>query len=154
MSSFSISSRSSSGDSGLQLRGSERIEHNKFLASTGQSFDDCEKGLPVIYDPPVLVPGYPAVANRMGELPQQSIFRRFATLGNQNLLYMQAELMKLERELRQLEVEDSQSGREPRNKYARSHGWVLIEKGPQYETILKIRSKLKTYCKSARVLFR
>ncbi|KAK8199122.1 uncharacterized protein BKA78DRAFT_290817 [Phyllosticta capitalensis] len=46
-----------------------------------------------------LPPGYPKLAQRMGLKPETAIFRRFAFLNKLNILYLQAELAELEKQL-------------------------------------------------------
>jgi hypothetical protein len=43
------------------------------------------------------VNGYPKLARHMGASPEIAIFRRFGALNAQNLLYLQAELVHLEK---------------------------------------------------------
>lgn len=51
--------------------------------------------------------GYPMLAGLMGLRPQMGIFRRFAYLNAQNLLYMQAELVCLEKQLKEVQDRDA-----------------------------------------------
>ena len=55
------------------------------------------------------VDGYPQVAEILRLDPSYWIFCRFATLNAKNLLYMQAELVRLEADLADLEEESSKS---------------------------------------------
>ena len=54
--------------------------------------------------------GYAKLATFMGAYPEVAIFRRFAALNTQNILYLQAELIHLETTLRELEKTDKSSG--------------------------------------------
>jgi len=94
----------------------------------------------------------------MAQSPQSAIFRRFAALNTQNLLYYQAELQSLEAELRRLEIADAAAqGVGPevkmRNKFAKDWYWLDESKeldgelGEQARLFEKIRVKLKEYSK-------
>jgi len=108
--------------------------------------------------PSNFVRGYPRLAYRMAQSPQSAIFRRFAALNTQNLLYYQAELQSLEAELRRLEIADAAAqGVGPevkmRNKFAKDWYWLDESKeldgelGEQARLFEKIRVKLKEYSK-------
>lgn len=56
---------------------------------------------------PHLPAGHPRLAELMSGRPQMWIYRRFGYLNSQNLLYMQAELMGLEKELKDLQMQDA-----------------------------------------------
>lgn len=88
----------------------------------------------------------------MGELPETTAFRRFGALSAEDLLYRQAELVELERSLREYQQEDKESGHKDRERY--SFNWEKLRRGGnddaadgsdgvQWETILKIREKLR-----------
>ncbi|KIM92788.1 hypothetical protein OIDMADRAFT_139048 [Oidiodendron maius Zn] len=100
---------------------------------------------------PKIVDGYPKLAEHMGSTPEVSIFRRFETLNRQNLLYLQAELTALEKELRNLEAESATcDAADPRSQYSRDWEWMNItdEKSnmnPQWQLFLRIRAILKEY---------
>ena len=51
------------------------------------------------------VRGYPKLAGQMGLRPEVAIFRRFGALNAENLLYFQAELALLERDLQEQQRE-------------------------------------------------
>jgi hypothetical protein len=95
------------------------------------------------------VEGYPKLACYMGTYHEAAIFRRFGSLNSQNLLYLQAELVHLERELRRLESLDSIAQRGSDSVYATDWYWLdnsgLRENCPQLKVVLAIRSKLKEY---------
>jgi hypothetical protein len=100
-----------------------------------------------------IINGYPKLAEHMGGTPEISIFRRFETLNRQNLLYLQAELTALERELRNLEAESAAcDAADPRSQYSRDWEWMSMtdEKSninPQWQLFLRIRVVLKEYSK-------
>jgi hypothetical protein len=93
------------------------------------------------------------LAEHMGSTPEVSIFRRFETLNRQNLLYLQAELTALEKELRNLEAESATcDAADPRSQYSRDWEWMNMtdEKSnmnPQWQLFLRIRVILKEYSK-------
>ena len=103
-----------------------------------------------------LVAGYPRLAHEMGSIPELAIYRRFADLNNQNLLYYQAELVMLERKLRRQERASSISSADTSNserksathlEYAKDWYW-LAEEDPnnrQWQTVLRLRDVLKEY---------
>ena len=102
---------------------------------------------------PKIIDGYPKLAEHMGSAPEISIFRRFEALNRQNLLYLQAELTALERELRNLEVESATcDATDPRSQYSRDWEWMnMTDKNsnmnPQWLLFLRIRATLKEYSK-------
>jgi hypothetical protein len=93
--------------------------------------------------------GYEKLAALMGERPTLAIFRRFASLGARNLLYLQAELVCLESELKRCALEDHASGDAEKLDYAVN--WYSLmrseETGQSFQwTIMQdIRTKLKEY---------
>ncbi|KAK5632041.1 hypothetical protein RRF57_007755 [Xylaria bambusicola] len=97
--------------------------------------------------------GYNRLAEYMGQQPQLAIYRRFGTLANANLLYLQAEITELENQLRTIQDEDSQSNDDARRKYFQS--WyrlsdsARLEPGSpereQYELIMKLRELMAQY---------
>lgn len=93
--------------------------------------------------------GYPKLAAKMEILPEVAIFRRFGALNAQNLLYMQAELVYLKKELRRCQLEDHCNPSEKRSKYALDWRWLKVsegtEAGEQQALILRIRDLLKEY---------
>jgi hypothetical protein len=91
---------------------------------------------------------YPKLSQFMGTYPADAIFRRFDALNVENLLYLQAELSHLERELQTVRGEPV-NGRPPLS----SQSWFDLssEMGPEHPswTVLKdIRSKLHEYSES------
>jgi hypothetical protein len=95
------------------------------------------------------VTGYPKLAAAMGVIPETAIFRRFAALNAQNLLYFQAELVELEQKLKETQLADSQNPHGMKSKYALD--WFWLSNSAEYgdETQLRIlkeiRAKLKEY---------
>lgn len=98
--------------------------------------------------------GYDRLGQLMGELPETTAFRRFGALSAEDLLYRQAELVELERSLRECQKEDKESGHEDRERYA--FNWDKLQRSGdddaregndniQWDTILEIRQKLKEY---------
>ena len=99
-----------------------------------------------------LVTGYPKLAHKMGILPEQAIFRQFSALNAESLLYQQAELMQLEKDLRAVQREDNEDSDPFKKRYAVDWYWlnesVSEGKGKQWELFLKIRAKLREYSAS------
>jgi len=94
--------------------------------------------------------GYPELSALMGSHPEIAIFRRFATLGSQNLLYLQAELVHLEQELQDIVKEDDESADPVRQSYKDS--WSTLEgslrlggDSLQWAKWLEVREKLDKY---------
>ena len=69
--------------------------------------------------------GYPELSALMGSHPKIAIFQRFATLGSQNLLYLQAELVYLKQELQDIAKEDDESADPVRQSYKNS--WSTLK---------------------------
>jgi hypothetical protein len=91
--------------------------------------------------------GHAKVAFFMSHHQEFAIFRRFSKLNIQNLLYLQAELIHLEKELR--EVADRDRADPSRAAYVRDWNYLAYgtdddEKG-QWNAVLQIREKLKEY---------
>lgn len=91
--------------------------------------------------------GYPQVANFMGDYPEMAMVRRFRGLNARNLLYLQAELVQIEKELIQLEKADAATN----PGYATDFFWLMDsankEGDVQWQLIQKMRRKLKEYSK-------
>jgi hypothetical protein len=96
-----------------------------------------------------IMEGYEKLAELMGERPTLGIFRRFSSLGAKNLLYLQAELVSLESELKRCVAEDNSSGDAEKLEYAVN--WYSLmrseEKGKsmQWTIMQDIRRKLREY---------
>ncbi|MCJ1369387.1 hypothetical protein MMC20_000598 [Loxospora ochrophaea] len=95
--------------------------------------------------------GYPRLARLIGQKPEVAIFRRFGTLNAENLLFLQAELLTLERELRDIVTDDLTSDDEQRKSYS-SSWWALKESSEsktadqaQWQKRKEMREKLKEY---------
>jgi hypothetical protein len=107
--------------------------------------------------PVPLAHGYPKLAYEMGSMPEIAILRRFASLNVQNLLYFQAELVILEKRLREMELESSRlqcegRPRMPETGYAQDWYWLGHDdndpQNRQWQTVLRIRQRLKEYSPS------
>jgi len=108
--------------------------------------------------------GYDTLALGMATCDSFAVFRRFRSLSLENLLYLQADLVRLEKRLRKIQEEDRVSGHEHRAKY--SLAWQLIvdskqrsekpddngNNARQLNTILEIRRCLREYRGSPRRL--
>jgi hypothetical protein len=93
--------------------------------------------------------GYSNLAQFMGQHTEFGIFRQFSRLNLQNLLYLQAELVHLEADLRETVRADQNSGH-PR-KVAYSKDWWSLANSRndgderQWAKVLEIREKLREY---------
>ncbi|KAI4117629.1 MAG: hypothetical protein LQ338_007514 [Usnochroma carphineum] len=92
---------------------------------------------------------YPKFACMIANHGEAAIFRRFDTLNIKNLLYMQAELVHLEAELRQIELEEKSSADPNRTAYPFSvydlRESACSGKVTQWTKYLEIQSKLQAY---------
>ena len=98
-------------------------------------------------------PGYSDLSNVMAAHPEIAIFRTFSTLNTQNLLYLRAELMHLEKELGDIR-EDDNSSRDPDRLFT-DKNWLSLQRSLeegrdpfQWAKFLDIRTKLAEYSKS------
>lgn len=93
--------------------------------------------------------GYHAVARFLDVDTRVPIVRRFGVLNTQDLLYMQAELVQLERELECIAREDAESQDPERTAYCHSTKALLqsLQGGDdfQWRKMLEIREKLRQY---------
>jgi hypothetical protein len=94
--------------------------------------------------------GYPKLAAQMEIQPETSMFRRFGFLNAQNLLYFQAELIILEKRLRDRQRADSLDTKgSKKSQYGLN--WYWLEKSRddgdthQLDLVLKIRETMKEY---------
>lgn len=98
--------------------------------------------------------GYDTLGKLMGKIPEATAFLRFGALSAEDLLYMQAEIVELERRLRDYQRDDKQSTNKDRQQY--SVNWARLRDSCeddaasgndslQIETILELRGKLKEY---------
>jgi len=92
--------------------------------------------------------GYERLAQFMGTYPELAIFRRFGALNLQNLLYLQAELLHLEDELKEIIKEDNENP----NRFVFSRNWYALhqasfdgEQNRQYRILIEIRERLHQY---------
>ncbi|KAF2759911.1 hypothetical protein EJ05DRAFT_314432 [Pseudovirgaria hyperparasitica] len=124
------------------------LPENDILVKELKARRDCMSAIPQ----ESLLKGYPSVAGHMGQKHTSAIFRRFSTLNAQNLLYMQAELVALEGELRDVEKEDHSSDTSPSFEYVRD--WHSLSKSKkngddiQLRLVMRIRKALKKYNKA------
>ena len=92
--------------------------------------------------------GYAKLASLMGSYPEATILRRFGALSAQNLLYLQAELVHLEREL--VECSSLNERSDDPERVAFSKDWFSLAhfdggNHKQWQVMLHIRAKLKEY---------
>ncbi|KAH6677396.1 hypothetical protein B0J14DRAFT_341472 [Halenospora varia] len=92
--------------------------------------------------------GYAKIANLMGHHSELAIFRRFGRLNFQNILYLQAKLTHLEKDLERLVRDDED---EPGREFYSKDWWSLANKTEndcekqQWEKVLEIRETLEEY---------
>lgn len=93
---------------------------------------------------------YPRLSEFMGLWPEVSIFRRFGALSAQNLLFLQAEIAHLERELKV--IREREEKREDERGLLAQRSWFELSQAsedgeycPQWTIIQEIRSKLSEY---------
>jgi hypothetical protein len=95
------------------------------------------------------VQGYPKLAVRMAQKPEMTMLRQFSALSVRNLLYMQAELATLEKELNKFTKEDSVEEKSNKKHYATDWAALLSSHkdgdAKQLNTILTIRRLLPNY---------
>jgi hypothetical protein len=72
--------------------------------------------------------GYPQIATFMAHNPEMLMVRRFRGLNARNLLYLQAELVYIEKSLLECEKEDAKvkEKKDPRSHYSRDYEWLMI----------------------------
>jgi hypothetical protein len=93
--------------------------------------------------------GYTKLAKLMAHHGEMGIFRQFKILNFKNLLFLQAELVELERELDQLSAAD-QAAQHPTRPLYQKH-WRLLSESEhdgndeQWRKVLQIRKQLKEY---------
>lgn len=89
---------------------------------------------------------YAGLGTLMNQNTDVAIVRRFGSLNAQNLLYLQAELVILEKKLRQQEYFDRRFGSESEKDFYRDYNTLSDNReSEQYMLILQIREKLKEY---------
>jgi hypothetical protein len=111
----------------------------------GQQFTEINSLLVIEFSG--IMEGYAKLASFMGLHDEYAIYRRFRQLNAQNLLYLQAELTHLERELRNLAQRDSSV---PEREFFAKDWWSLSQTendndAEQWEKVLEIRQKLEEY---------
>ncbi|ETS76968.1 hypothetical protein PFICI_10842 [Pestalotiopsis fici W106-1] len=94
--------------------------------------------------------GYTKIAAFMAEHPEDVMVRRFANLNLQNILYLQAEIVGLEKDLRALEAKNNSS--EDRDRRTFALDWYTLahmhnapDSGQQWEKWQQLRKVLKEY---------
>lgn len=93
--------------------------------------------------------GYSKLAELMAHHGEMGIFRQFKALNFKNLLYLQAELVELERELDELCALDQRAQHPTRPLYQKH--WRLLSESEldgndeQWQKVLHIRRQLKEY---------
>lgn len=90
--------------------------------------------------------GYEKLAHLMANHPETAMFQRFDFLNRLNLLYLQAELVELENELKACLKNDRESADEDRRRC--SSDWYFLantEESETWRTMLRTRSLLKEY---------
>lgn len=96
--------------------------------------------------------GYTKVARFIAHHSEMGILRRFKDLNFKNLLYLQAELVELEKELEHLSLADSAAIGSPRTSYEKH--WPLLKEsegdgsGDQWAKFLQVRNTLDQYSAS------
>lgn len=94
--------------------------------------------------------GYPKLAEHFGNNPDFASVRRFGALSARNLLYYQAELLELEKELEDIEERDNTNSLYDVTK-DRAASWIWLGgKGnlanrEQYDLVLRLRVLLQQY---------
>ncbi|KAF2193865.1 hypothetical protein K469DRAFT_709321 [Zopfia rhizophila CBS 207.26] len=93
--------------------------------------------------------GYPKLAAQIEIRPETAMFRRFGALNAENLLYYQAELVQLEKLLRECQLADSLSSKGRKSKYALNWYWLRESRADgdtrQLDLVLRIRETLRLY---------
>ncbi|KAF2832478.1 hypothetical protein CC86DRAFT_462761 [Ophiobolus disseminans] len=122
-------------------------KNKKNRSTKDEEQDAAQKSHNPLFD---LVLGYPRMAGRMALKPQTAAFRRFSALNARMLLYMQADLCRLEVELMKEEKFDSDNPTEEKNRYATNYNWLRVsaanERPPrQLQLIKEIKEKLREY---------
>ncbi|KAF2094721.1 hypothetical protein NA57DRAFT_45802 [Rhizodiscina lignyota] len=94
--------------------------------------------------------GYTKIAALMSQYPESAIVKRFSDLNIQNILYLQAELVGLQQDLRRCEAENETSRDVEKEQllldwYTLSSTRDGEEDNEQWQLALRIREKLKEY---------
>jgi signal transduction histidine kinase len=95
--------------------------------------------------------GYPRFSERIAVRPETGIYRRFDALNARRILYLQAELCIMEKQLRRLEERDSKDESGKKSNYATDYQSMLQtplnEYRQQLELVGRMQSKLEQYSK-------
>lgn len=91
-------------------------------------------------------PGHPLLADYMGRMPQIAIFRRFGATNALDLLYRQAEIVRMETRLHKLQARDAKTSEDPK-RYATNWHFLSGDDNEQWELFKELRVKLKEYSK-------
>jgi hypothetical protein len=100
--------------------------------------------------------GYDKLAAFIGHHPHMAMVRKFSALGIKDLLYRQAELAHLEKDLISMAREDSESN-DPESELFQNSWWDLhrarVGDDFQWQKFKEIREKLSEYCESNASIF-
>lgn len=101
-----------------------------------------------------MLDGYLKLSAFQSSFPESAIFRKFGALNLQNLLYLQAELSRLEVELREIAKEDADLGDPQRLRFNKD--WLELSQASeeagnhiQWLKVLEIRETLDVYSTSS-----
>jgi hypothetical protein len=91
--------------------------------------------------------GYPRLAERIAVKPETGIYRRFDALNARRILYLQAELCAIEKDLQLQEKNDNRDPRGHRSDFASDYESMLeaMEDNPQLDLVKKMQDKLEQY---------
>jgi hypothetical protein len=93
--------------------------------------------------------GYHRLANLMGHYPEAAIFRRFGALNTIHLLSLQAELIDLQVQFRDICAEDDRMGDPDEQEFSTFFRKLrACEDSLQYDMLKDIRAKLREYSMS------
>lgn len=133
-------------------RGSTR-PRSTFSSHSSQVWPD---GIPSLQEP---VDGWPTVAKMMTTKPEFGNLCRFSDLNMKSLLYYQAELFQLRKELHEHEYTDYRTGEQegigPGTFFWRADCLIASKDDAnheQWDVIVKIRKVLKEYSKFSRII--
>jgi hypothetical protein len=95
--------------------------------------------------------GYPRLSERISYKPETGIYRRFDGLNARRMLYLQAELCILEKDLHLIEKQDKAGSKGKRATYAVDYKCMLEEadgrQSSQIKLIVEMQEKLNQYSK-------
>ena len=139
---------------GANARGLRRVNRCTSAKLTSQ---ENLMGDKTVQPEPAPVDGYSKLAELYGQKPEVAIFKRFGRLNAENLLFLQAELLLLEQELKEIIAEDLRSENEQVRLYARSF-WAMEHYSQhggdslQWLKRIEIKKKLKEYSTLSTIL--